>query len=66
MRVPEIADFEIEAEFLCREDGEDVTEDLGPLVESMPESLELLALRHSRLDQIEVLFQGLGRGDRWS
>jgi hypothetical protein len=46
---------EVEAESLCREDDEDVTEDLKPLVESMPKTLEALALS---LEQSEVLFEG--------
>jgi hypothetical protein len=46
---------EVEAESLCREDDEDVTEDLKPLVESMSKTLEALALS---LEQSEVLFEG--------
>jgi len=51
---------EIEAEFLCREDGEDIREDLRPLVESIPEALVCVALGHLRLEPVHLLFRGFG------
>ncbi|KUJ11647.1 uncharacterized protein LY89DRAFT_722755 [Mollisia scopiformis] len=53
---------EVDAEFLCQrdDDDDDLPDDMGSLVESMPETLETLALRYLRLDQIDVLFDGFG------